>query len=232
MTDGYGGEDEAEELHRRRGCRSGRGRRPRTCVNPATGEAIAAAPLSTKPDVDAAVAAAKDAFPGWAATPPGERARALLRMADLIEERGEEIADLEAADAGKPRSAVVEDEIPVMADKLRFFAGAARTMEGRAAGEYMEGHTSFIRREPIGVVGQITPWNYPLMMAIWKIGPALASRQHGGAEAGRDDAADHAALRRVVRRDPAGRASSTRSAATASRPAPSWSPTPTSAWSA
>jgi betaine-aldehyde dehydrogenase len=144
-------------------------------VNPATGEAIAEAPLSTKADVDAAVAAAKAAFPGWAATPPGERARALLRMADLIEERGEEIADLESADAGKPRGAVVEDEIPVMADQLRFFAGAARTMEGRAAGEYMEGHTSFIRREPIGVVGQITPWNYPLMMAIWKIGPALAA---------------------------------------------------------
>ena len=144
-------------------------------VNPATGEAIAEAPLSTKADVDAAVAAAKGAFAGWAATPPGERARALLRMADLIEERGEEIADLEAADAGKPRAAVAEDEVPVMADQLRFFAGAARTMEGRAAGEYMEARTSFVRREPVGVVGQITPWNYPLMMAIWKIGPALAA---------------------------------------------------------
>jgi betaine-aldehyde dehydrogenase len=144
-------------------------------VNPATGEAIAEAPLSTKADVDRAVEAAKSAFEGWAATPPGERARALLRMADLIEERGGEIADLESADAGKPRGAVVEDEIPVMADNLRFFAGAARCLEGRAAGEYMEGHTSFIRREPIGVVGQITPWNYPLMMAIWKIGPALAA---------------------------------------------------------
>ena len=144
-------------------------------VNPATGEAIAEAPLSTKADVDAAVAAAKGAFDGWATTTPGERALALLRMADMVEERGEEIADLESADAGKPRAAVVEDEIPAMADQLRFFAGAARTMEGRAAGEYMEGHTSFIRREPIGVVGQITPWNYPLMMAIWKIGPALAA---------------------------------------------------------
>ncbi len=144
-------------------------------LNPATGEVIAEAPLSTKPDVDAAVAAARGAFPGWAATPPGERARALLRIADMIEERGEEIADLESADAGKPRQAVLEDEVPVMADQLRFFAGAARCMEGRAAGEYMEGHTSFIRREPIGVVGQITPWNYPLMMAIWKIGPALAA---------------------------------------------------------
>jgi betaine-aldehyde dehydrogenase len=146
-------------------------------VNPATGEAIAKAPLSTKADVDKAVAAAKRAFENgsWATIPPNERARALLRMADLIEERGEEIADLEAADAGKPRAAVMEDEIEVMADQLRFFAGAARCLEGRAAGEYMEGHTSFIRREPIGVVAQITPWNYPLMMAIWKIGPALAA---------------------------------------------------------
>ena len=146
-------------------------------VNPATGEAIAEAPLSTKADVDRAVAAAKRAFESgsWATIPPAERARALLRMADLIEERGGEIADLEAADAGKPRAAVVEDEIPVMADQLRFFAGAARCLEGRAAGEYMEAHTSFIRREPVGVVGQITPWNYPLMMAVWKIGPALAA---------------------------------------------------------
>jgi betaine-aldehyde dehydrogenase len=144
-------------------------------VNPANGEVIAEAPLSTKADVDRAVAAAAGAFDGWAATPPGERARALLRMADLIEERGEEIADLEAADAGKPRGAVLEDEVPVMADNLRFFAGAARCMEGRAAGEYMEARTSFVRREPVGVVGQITPWNYPLMMAVWKIGPALAA---------------------------------------------------------
>jgi len=144
-------------------------------VNPASGEAIAEAPLSTKADVDAAVAAAKAALPGWAATPPGERARALLRMADLIEERGEEIADLESADAGKPHGAVIEDEVPVMADQLRFFAGAARTMEGRAAGEYTQDRTSFVRREPVGVVAQITPWNYPLMMAVWKIGPALAA---------------------------------------------------------
>ncbi|HEX7293663.1 MAG TPA: gamma-aminobutyraldehyde dehydrogenase [Solirubrobacterales bacterium] len=144
-------------------------------VNPATGEAIAEAPLSTKADVDAAVAAAKAALPGWSTTPPAERAQALLRMADLIEERGEEIADLESADAGKPRAAVMEDEVPVMADELRFFAGAARTMEGRAAGEYTQDRTSFVRREPVGVVAQITPWNYPLMMAIWKIGPALAA---------------------------------------------------------
>ncbi len=146
-------------------------------LNPATGEAIAEAPLSTKADVDRAVAAAKQAFENgsWATIPPNERARALLRMADLIEERGEQIADLEAADAGKPRAAVMEDEIEVMADQLRFFAGAARCLEGRSAGEYMEARTSFVRREPVGVVGQITPWNYPLMMMVWKIGPALAA---------------------------------------------------------
>jgi betaine-aldehyde dehydrogenase len=144
-------------------------------VNPATGEVIAEAPLSTKEDVDRAVAAAGRAFEGWATQTPGERALALLRIADLIEERAEEIGDLESADAGKPRKAFLEDEIPFMVDNLRFFAGAARCLEGRAAGEYTEGYTSFIRREPVGVVGQITPWNYPLMMAIWKFAPALGA---------------------------------------------------------
>jgi betaine-aldehyde dehydrogenase len=146
-------------------------------LNPATGEAIAEAPLSTKADVDRAVAAAKTAFEGgrWSTVPPVERARALLRIAAMVEERAEEIADLEAADAGKPRHAVLEDEVPVMVEELQFFAGAARCLEGRAAGEYLEGHTSYVRREPVGVVGQITPWNYPLMMMVWKIGPALAA---------------------------------------------------------
>ncbi|MEK6251685.1 MAG: gamma-aminobutyraldehyde dehydrogenase [Actinomycetota bacterium] len=144
-------------------------------VNPATGEPIAEAPLSTEEDVDRAVKAARSAFGDWSTKPPMERSAALLKIADLIEERADEIADLESADAGKPRNAVLEDEVPVMADNLRFFAGAARCLEGRAAGEYMEGHTSIIRREAIGVVGQITPWNYPLMMAIWKIGPALGA---------------------------------------------------------
>src|SRR5919112_703402 len=105
----------------------------------------------------------------------GECATALLKLADLIEEHADEIADLEAADAGKPRAAFQEDEIPFMCDNLRFFAGAARLPEGQASGEYLAGHTSIIRREPVGPVGQITPWNYPLMMAIWKIGPALAA---------------------------------------------------------
>ncbi len=144
-------------------------------INPATTEVIAEAPLSGEEDVNRAVAAAKEAFAGWAATPPGERAHAMLKLADAIEENADEIADIESANAGKPRQAFLDDEVPAMADQLRFFAGAARCMEGKAAGEYLEGYTSIIRREPIGVVGQIAPWNYPMMMAVWKIGPALAT---------------------------------------------------------
>jgi len=144
-------------------------------VNPATGEVIAEAPLSTAADVERAVAAAREAFDGWAATTPGERALMLLKLAAAISDHAEELSDLESADAGKPRKAFLEDEIPAMVDNLRFFAGAGRCLEGRASGEYTEGYTSIIRREPVGVVGQITPWNYPLMMAIWKIGPALAT---------------------------------------------------------
>ena len=144
-------------------------------LNPATGEVIAHAPLSTAEDVDRAVDAAHRAFPAWSATTPAERALALLKLAEAVEEHGEELAELEAENAGKPIAAVRADEIPFMVDNLRFFAGAARTLEGRAAGEYLSGYTSMIRREPVGVIGQITPWNYPLMMAIWKIGPALAA---------------------------------------------------------
>jgi betaine-aldehyde dehydrogenase len=144
-------------------------------LNPATGEQIATAPLSDAADVDRAVRAARRAFDGWANATPGERSTALLRLADAIEEHGDELAELEALDAGKPIEAVKADEIPVVADNLRFFAGAARHLEGLSAGEYMADHTSIIRREAIGVVGQIAPWNYPLMMAGWKIGPALAA---------------------------------------------------------
>jgi betaine-aldehyde dehydrogenase len=144
-------------------------------VNPANGEVIAHAPLSTDEDVDRAVKAARKAFESWSVTTPAQRQEMLLKLADGFQERAEEITDLETKDAGKPRQAMFDEEIPPMVDQLRFFAGAARTMEGRAAGEYMEGYTSFIRREPVGVVGQITPWNYPLMMAVWKIGPALAT---------------------------------------------------------
>ncbi len=145
-------------------------------VNPATGEVIARAPVSTAEDVDRAVKAARRAFEdGWATTTPGERAGMLLKLADAIEEHADEIAELESANAGKPIAAFRQDEIPFMVDNLRFFAGAARCLEGRAAGEYMSGYTSIIRREPVGVIGQIAPWNYPLMMAVWKIGPALAA---------------------------------------------------------
>ncbi len=144
-------------------------------LNPATGEEIAQAPLSGAADIDTAVAAARRAFESWSQTTPAARAEALLAIAGAIEEHGEELARDEAINAGKPLAAVLGDEIGVMADNLRFFAGAARCMEGRAAGEYMDGHTSFIRREPVGVIGQVTPWNYPLLMAVWKIGPALAT---------------------------------------------------------
>jgi betaine-aldehyde dehydrogenase len=144
-------------------------------LNPATGEELARAPISSAEEVDRAVGAARAAFESWSATTPAQRAKALLAIADLVEEHGEYLARLEALNAGKPIDAVKNDEIPVMADNLRFFAGAARCLEGRAAGEYMEGYTSFVRREPIGVIGQVTPWNYPLMMAIWKFAPALAA---------------------------------------------------------
>ena len=144
-------------------------------LNPATGEELARAPISSAEEVDRAVGAARAAFASWSATTPAQRAGALLAIADLVDEHGEYLARLEALNAGKPIEAVKSDEIPVMADNLRFFAGAARCLEGRAAGEYMEGYTSFTRREPVGVIGQVTPWNYPLMMAIWKFAPALAA---------------------------------------------------------
>src|SRR5213082_3371259 len=143
-------------------------------LNPSTGETIAEVPSSTAKDVDRAVEAAKKALPEWLETTPGERAEALLKLADLIDENAEELAKLESTNVGKPLS-YARDEMPVCADNIRFFAGAARVLEGRAAGEYMRGYTSFLRREPLGVVGGIVPWNYPLMMAIWKLAPALAA---------------------------------------------------------
>jgi len=144
-------------------------------LNPATGETIAQAPLSTAADVDRAVKAARAAFETWSVATPGERAVLLLKLADAIEEHADEISELESDNAGKPINAFRDDEIPFMVDNLRFFAGAARCLEGRAAGEYVSGYTSIIRREAVGVIGQIAPWNYPLLMAIWKIGPALAA---------------------------------------------------------
>jgi betaine-aldehyde dehydrogenase len=144
-------------------------------LNPATGEQIATAPLSGDKDVDAAVQAARAAFPEWSETPPGERSLALLRIADALEERADELSRLESLNVGKPIEAMRDEEMPFLVDNLRFFAGAARCLEGRATGEYMQGYTSMLRREPVGVVGQVAPWNYPLMMAVWKIGPALAA---------------------------------------------------------
>ena len=143
--------------------------------NPATEEVIATTPVSTAADVAAAYAAAAAAFEIWSETTPAERQRALLRIADAVEARAEELADLECADTGKPRAGIVPDEIEVLVDQIRFFAGAARTLEGRATAEYLADHSSSIRREPIGVIGQVAPWNYPLMMAAWKVIPALAA---------------------------------------------------------
>lgn len=144
-------------------------------VDPATAHVVAMAPISDSADVDAAYAAAQRAFAVWGRTTPAERQAALLRFADAIEARAEDFVALECANTGKPKAMLRTEEVPPMVDQLRFFAGAARVLEGRAAGEYLHGHTSWIRREPIGVVGQVTPWNYPMMMAMWKIAPALAA---------------------------------------------------------
>jgi 1-pyrroline dehydrogenase len=143
-------------------------------LNPATGETIAEVPRANAEDVDRAVQAAKKALPEWLETTPGERAELLLKLAAAIDEHTEELAELESRNVGKPLS-YARDEMPVCADNIRFFAGAARILEGRSAGEYMRGYTSWLRREPIGIVGGIAPWNYPLMMAVWKLAPALAA---------------------------------------------------------
>jgi 1-pyrroline dehydrogenase len=147
----------------------------REIVNPATGEVIATVPEGTQADVDRAVEAASAAFAGgWRLATPAQRSEALLAMADLLMEMDEELAALESANVGKPLGYAREENV-VSADNFRFFAAAARTLEGRPAGEYMAGYTSMLRREPLGVVGQIAPWNYPLQMAVWKIGPAIAA---------------------------------------------------------
>jgi 1-pyrroline dehydrogenase len=143
-------------------------------LNPATGETIAQVQASTAADVDAAVEAASRAYVEWSEATPGERAELLLKLADVIDDNAEDLAQIESRNVGKPLS-YARDELPVCSDNLRFFAGAARLLEGKSAGEYMRGYTSMIRREPLGVVGGIAPWNYPLMMAVWKLGPALAA---------------------------------------------------------
>jgi len=144
-------------------------------INPSTGEAYAAAPLSGEAEVDAAVRSAAEAFTEWREATPAERSLALIRIADSIEARAEELVAAESKNTGKPLALTMSEEIPPMVDQIRFFAGAARNLEGRSAAEYMRGFTSFIRREPIGVCAAVTPWNYPMMMAVWKFAPAIAA---------------------------------------------------------
>jgi betaine-aldehyde dehydrogenase len=144
-------------------------------INPATGEAFATAPVSGKAEVDAAFKSAADAFEGWRDTTPSERSLALLRIADSLEARAHDFVAAESRNTGKPPALTTSEEIPPMVDQIRFFAGAARMLEGRSAAEYMSGFTSFVRREPIGVCAAVTPWNYPMMMAVWKFAPAIAA---------------------------------------------------------
>src|SRR5438046_3753823 len=153
----------------------GAGGEAQEVINPATGKVIAHVPKGSQQDVDRAVAAARKAFDGgWSDSTPRMRSEAMLKLADAIEANGDELARIESENVGKPLAATRSEEIPPIVDCIRFFAGAARLLEGRATGEYMQGFTSMLRREPIGVVGSIAPWNYPLLMAAWKSGPALA----------------------------------------------------------
>jgi betaine-aldehyde dehydrogenase len=144
-------------------------------IDPTTGDVYASAPLSSEKDVDAAFSAALAAFETWRDTTPAERQLMLLKFADAMEARADDLVAAESRNTGKPIHLTVAEEIPPMVDQVRFFAGAARQLEGRSAAEYLAGHTSYIRREPVGVVGQVAPWNYPMMMAIWKLAPALAA---------------------------------------------------------
>ncbi|MFF5083799.1 gamma-aminobutyraldehyde dehydrogenase [Actinoplanes sp. NPDC000266] len=144
-------------------------------IDPSTGEAYALAPVSSSRDVGAAMTAAEKGFEVWRDATPAERQRALLKIADAVEARAGELIDAECRNTGKPVEATRQEEIGPMVDELRFFAGAARNLEGRSAGEYLRDHTSFVRREPIGVCAQITPWNYPMVMAVWKFAPAIAA---------------------------------------------------------
>ncbi|MEO9139117.1 MAG: aldehyde dehydrogenase family protein, partial [Jatrophihabitans sp.] len=144
-------------------------------IDPSTGEVFGTAPVSGPADVDRAYTAAAKAFETWRDTTPSERQKALLKFADAMEDRAEDLIAAECENTGKPIEMTRTEEIPPAVDQIRFFAGAARVLEGRSAGEYMSGFTSYVRREPVGVVGQVTPWNYPLMMAVWKYAPALAA---------------------------------------------------------
>lgn len=144
-------------------------------IDPSTGQAYAEAQLSDEKDVAKAYEAAQTAFESWRETTPAERQKALLKIADALEAHADELIQIEGVNTGKPFAVTASEEIPPMIDQIRFFAGAARVLEGRSAGEYMKGFTSIIRREPIGVIGQVTPWNYPMMMAVWKFAPAIAA---------------------------------------------------------
>jgi betaine-aldehyde dehydrogenase len=144
-------------------------------VDPSTGEGFAEAPVSGAADMDRALAVAAEAFGSWKRTTPSERSLALIRIADAFESRAEDLVRAECQNTGKPYRLTMDEEIPPMVDQIRFFAGAARHLQGVAASEYMAGHTSFVRREPVGVCGAVTPWNYPMMMAVWKFAPALAA---------------------------------------------------------
>ncbi|MCC5946856.1 MAG: gamma-aminobutyraldehyde dehydrogenase [Nitriliruptoraceae bacterium] len=144
-------------------------------VDPSIGEVFATAPRSGEEDVDRACRAAAEGFLAWRDATPATRSRALLHLADALEARGEELVRLESENTGKPFQLTMEEELGAAVDQIRFFAGAARVLEGRSAGEYLENHTSMIRREPVGVCGQVTPWNYPMMMAVWKFAPAIAA---------------------------------------------------------
>ena len=144
-------------------------------IDPSTSEVFATAPISGPAEVDAAFTSAAEAFPGWRDSTPAERSLALLRIADALEARADQFVKAESQNTGKPLALTASEEIPPMVDQIRFFAGAARMLEGRSAGEYMSGFTSFIRREPVGVCAAVTPWNYPMMMAVWKWAPALAA---------------------------------------------------------
>jgi betaine-aldehyde dehydrogenase len=146
-----------------------------TLINPATGQPFATAPISNAADVDTAMKAAANAFVDWRDSTPSERQRALLKIADAIESRADEFVAAESENCGKPMGLTASEEVPPMVDQIRFFAGAARNLEGKSAGEYMRGMTSFVRREPVGVCAQVTPWNYPMMMAVWKWAPAIAA---------------------------------------------------------
>ncbi len=144
-------------------------------INPTDESVVGTSPISSDADVDAAMSAAAKAFESWGKTTPKTRQTALLKLADAIEANSDKLVAAQARNTGQPDDQIADEEVTVGADQIRFFAGAARLLEGKSAGEYMEGFTSYVRREPVGVVAQVTPWNYPLMMALWKIGPAIAA---------------------------------------------------------